>query len=76
MNLLALFDPNGFTCCQAPDLANTQSLLSERIDLIFVRTPGPFQPLAVVTGRLPLLSPRPHWASDHSGVFGTLIFSR
>jgi endonuclease/exonuclease/phosphatase family metal-dependent hydrolase len=77
-NPLAFFDPDGFTCCQQADLANTSSILTERIDLIFVRTRGSFQPLALVTGRVrlfPLGSP-PNWASDHAGVFGTLIFPR
>jgi endonuclease/exonuclease/phosphatase family metal-dependent hydrolase len=77
-NALAIFDPDGFTCCQQSDLANASSLLSERIDLIFVRDVGSFQPLALVTGRVPLfpLATPPHWASDHGGVFGTLIFPR
>jgi endonuclease/exonuclease/phosphatase family metal-dependent hydrolase len=77
-NALAIFDPDGFTCCQQSDLANASSLLSERIDLIFVRDAGSFQPLALVTGRVPLfpLATPPHWASDHGGVFGTLIFPR
>ena len=63
-------------CCQLSDLSNRNSLLSERLDLIFVREAGHFLPLAVVTGRVPLFSsPRPpFWASDHGGVFGTLVF--
>jgi endonuclease/exonuclease/phosphatase family metal-dependent hydrolase len=74
-NPLALLDPNGFTCCQKPDLSNRISILNDRIDLIFVRDAGELLPLAVVTGRLPLLAFRPpFWASDHGGVFGTLIF--
>ena len=74
-NLLGPFDHNGFTCCQQADLANTSSILSERIDLILVRDSGSFQPFALVTGRVPLfaVSP-PRWASDHGGVFSTLIF--
>jgi endonuclease/exonuclease/phosphatase family metal-dependent hydrolase len=77
-NLLAFADPDGFTCCQNADLANPTSLLSERIDLIWVRSGGPFRALAVVTGRVPLLlvSTAPRWASDHGGVAGTLIFPR
>jgi hypothetical protein len=35
-NLLAFADPDGFTCCQNADLANPTSLLSERIDLMWV----------------------------------------
>jgi hypothetical protein len=75
-NPLAQLDPDGFTCCNLSDLSNAKSLLTERIDLIFVREPGHFLPLAVVTGRLPLfpLFRPPFWASDHGGVFGTLVF--
>jgi endonuclease/exonuclease/phosphatase family metal-dependent hydrolase len=76
--LRAFFDPDGFTCCQQSDLANKSSLLDERIDLVFVRNAGSFLPLALVTGQVPLfpLSTPPNWASDHGGLFGTLIFSR
>jgi hypothetical protein len=74
-NLLAFSDPDGFTCCQNADLANPSSLLSERIDLIWVGGARSLQALALVTGRVPLLfSPAPHWASDHGGLVGTLIF--
>lgn len=74
-NPLAQLDPDGFTCCQLANLSNKNSVLNERIDLIFVRDAGQFLPLAVVTGRLPLLSFRPpFWASDHGGVFGILSF--
>jgi endonuclease/exonuclease/phosphatase family metal-dependent hydrolase len=75
--LVSFTDPDGFTCCQNADLANPTSLLSERIDLIWVGSGGPFQALAVVTGRVPLLSSTaPRWASDHGGVASTLIFAR
>ena len=75
-NLLAFLDPDGFTCCQDSDLANTTSLLDTRIDLVFVRHTSPFQSLAAVTGRVPLfpLSVAPNWASDHAGVFAKLTF--
>jgi endonuclease/exonuclease/phosphatase family metal-dependent hydrolase len=74
-NALGFLDPNGFTCCQQEDLANTTSLLDERIDLIFVGNSGAFLPFALVTGRVPLFSlTPPRWASDHGGVFSTLIF--
>jgi endonuclease/exonuclease/phosphatase family metal-dependent hydrolase len=74
-NPLRFLDPGGFTCCQLPDLSNTISFLNERIDIIFVRG-GPFLPLAVVTGRVPIfpLTDPPNWASDHGGVFGSLTF--
>ena len=74
-NPLAQLDSDGFTCCQRSDLANRTSLLNERVDLIFVRAPVPFLPLAVLTGRVPLFSfVPPFWASDHAGVFGALFF--
>ncbi len=74
-NPLKLFDPDGFTCCQLPDLSNTRSLLDERIDIIFIRDQS-FLSLATVTGRTPIFPLRlpPNWASDHGGVFGKLIF--
>ena len=69
--------PKGFTCCQPEDLANSKSLLYERVDLIFVRGPS-FNSLAFVTGQVPIfpLALHPNWASDHGGVFGKLIFRR
>jgi hypothetical protein len=74
-NLLAFADPDGFTWCQNADLANPTSLLSERIDLIWIGEGTSFRALALVTGRVPLFSSTPpRWASDHGGVFGTLIF--
>jgi hypothetical protein len=74
-NLLKFFDPNGLTCCQDDDLLNRTSLLDERLDLIFIRDSS-FLPIAFVTGRVPIfpLNKPPNWASDHSGVFGKLIF--
>jgi hypothetical protein len=76
-NPLKFFDPNGLTCCQGDNLLNKTSLLDERLDLIFIRDTS-FLPLAFVTGRVPIfpLSLPPNWASDHSGVFGKLIFRR
>lgn len=72
-NPLALLDSKGLTCCQDADLANRQSALYERIDLVFVRG-SKFQPWALVTTRVPLITPAPHWASDHGGVFAKLTF--
>ena len=74
-NLFKFFNPNGLTCCQDDDLSNTASLLDERLDLIFIRDTS-YLPMAFVMGRVPIfpLSLRPNWASDHSGVFGKLIF--
>ncbi|MBI5016910.1 MAG: endonuclease/exonuclease/phosphatase family protein [Deltaproteobacteria bacterium] len=77
-NPLRLFDPDGFTCCQEPDLSNRTSELYERIDHLFTKSTKPVRSLAFVTGRVPLfpLGTPPNWASDHGGVFGELIFAR
>jgi endonuclease/exonuclease/phosphatase family metal-dependent hydrolase len=74
-NPLALFDPDGFTCCQDPDLGNRRSALYERIDIIFVPDSS-FLSRAVVTGQVPIfpLWLPPNWSSDHGGVFARLIF--
>jgi endonuclease/exonuclease/phosphatase family metal-dependent hydrolase len=60
-------DP-GYTCCQAPDLANAVSELSQRIDFVFVRNFA--EPLrgsaAVVDDRI--LPGFDLWPSDHAGV--------
>ena len=76
-NYLKFIDPSGFTCCQLEDLSNKESLLYERIDLIFVRN-AEFNSLAFVTGRVPIypLWFSPNWASDHGGVFGKIQFKR
>jgi endonuclease/exonuclease/phosphatase family metal-dependent hydrolase len=72
-NLLAILDPKGLTCCQDEDLRNRTSHLYERIDIVFVRN-GRFTPWEFVTTKVPLIFPEPHWASDHGGVFGKLVF--
>jgi hypothetical protein len=70
----------GLTCCQASDLRNATSSLSQRIDLILVRNPTfPNDPL----DRPPLAdvfgdesgdrTPSGLWPSDHAGVWAHLI---
>ena len=54
-NPLARFDPNGFTCCEPPDLANRRTTQYERIDIIFVRGSA-YRSWALVTGRFPISS--------------------
>jgi endonuclease/exonuclease/phosphatase family metal-dependent hydrolase len=60
-------DP-GPTCCQAADLRNAESMLTERIDLVFVRgglTPSTAERL----GELPSEKTASGlWPSDHAGV--------
>jgi endonuclease/exonuclease/phosphatase (EEP) superfamily protein YafD len=60
-------DP-GFTCCQAPDLLNPASELSERIDLVFYR--GSLQAEdAALAGNLPGdRTPSGLWPSDRAAV--------
>lgn len=62
----------GYTCCQAADLTNPTSLLTERIDIVFAR--GDFKVLDSETfGDEPAertLSGL--WPSDHAGVVSTV----
>lgn len=63
----------GFTCCQANDLLNATSTLSQRIDLIFMR--GPFEARgAKITGAKPDDRVMGLWPSDHAGLSGRLKF--
>jgi endonuclease/exonuclease/phosphatase family metal-dependent hydrolase len=64
----------GFTCCQAPDLTNAPSSLSERIDFVLLR--GDVDVLharltGAQLGHRTTGTPR-LWASDHAGVTATL----
>jgi len=72
-------DDDGFTCCQAQQLANDQSLLDERVDAVFVR--GGLRPTAVErVGHRPedrVTGTRDGetvtvWPSDHAGVVATV----
>jgi endonuclease/exonuclease/phosphatase family metal-dependent hydrolase len=73
-------DAPGYSCCQAPDLANRPSLLDQRIDFIwtrgFARADGKLngkirlvsaQPAALVPGAFGLI-----WPSDHAGLVAEL----
>ena len=65
-------DP-GFTCCQAPDLANPDSILDQRIDLILAR--GGFTVVDIQrVGEDPLTDKTPSglWPSDHAGIVATV----
>ena len=63
---------DGFTCGQAPDLANEVSALRERIDYVWVRGAGVLG--ARTVGDLPGDRTAPHglWPSDHAGVLADL----
>lgn len=68
-------DP-GPTCCQAADLLNPTSTLSERIDIVFTR--GEFTVLdsEIVGEELDDRTPAGLWPSDHAGVVSTLRLPR
>ena len=68
-------DP-GPTCCQAADLLNPASTLSERIDIVFTR--GEFTVLdsEIVGEELDDRTPAGLWPSDHAGVVSTLRLPR
>lgn len=61
----------GLTCCQAPDLGNPESLLSERIDYVWVR--GAEVEQVAVVGDAVLPGPDLRWPSDHAGVVARLV---
>ena len=62
---------SGFTCCQAADLGNRRSLLSQRIDLVLYRGPIQAVKASLLAGNLPTDLP-PFWASDHAALEATL----
>lgn len=68
----------GFTCCQAVDLANQRSTLSERIDMIFsLELPERVKQVRVLGDRVSdkTRPPGPRlWPSDHAGVIAELEF--
>jgi endonuclease/exonuclease/phosphatase family metal-dependent hydrolase len=71
-------DLPGFTCCQAPDLLNSRSMLDERIDFIFsAEAPAKVRRARVVGASVGDKTPPPGprlWPSDHGGVVATLVF--
>lgn len=66
----------GFTCCQSPDVRNTKSLLSQRIDLVFSRGPIEANDAQLVGTRAVDRTPSGLWPSDHAGVMATLNLDR
>jgi len=66
----------GFSCCQDETLTNPVSLLSERVDLIFIRNDAATYPVSLigpvqasVVGADPASrTPSGLWLSDHAGV--------
>ena len=75
----------GLTCCQDEDLQNEDSVLSERVDHIFVRNDLGFLPFSSVgpVKEIKLVGPDEDsepdsglWTSDHAGVFAELRIPR
>jgi endonuclease/exonuclease/phosphatase family metal-dependent hydrolase len=68
----------GFTCCQAADLRNQRSQLSERIDLILSRSSPLFVRAIERLGENPAdrtdILPYRLWPSDHAGLAARLQF--
>lgn len=67
----------GFTCCQSETLDNAESLLTKRIDHIFVepkdgKLPSPLVETTVVGDEDDEKTPGELWYSDHAGPFARL----
>jgi hypothetical protein len=61
----------GATCCQAVDLSNTVSQLTNRFDYVFERNFSSID-AAFLIGDTPFENVRPLWPSDHAGVVATV----
>jgi hypothetical protein len=79
-NILKSRIPMGFTCCQDSNLTNNESLLDDRVDLIFVKNNFGVLPFSlpgvvfsVVVGDEPISDLQPKWSSDHAGPFALLL---
>jgi endonuclease/exonuclease/phosphatase family metal-dependent hydrolase len=64
-------DP-GFTCCQAADLLNSTSTLTERDDLVLTRGPFHVAKASIVGDETTDRLGSGLWPSDHAGVVVTL----
>lgn len=62
----------GFTCCQATNLLNPISTLTERVDLILTRGPFNVGKALLVGDNASERLPSGLWPSDHAGVVVTL----
>lgn len=69
-------NPPGFTCCQAENLLNPESILSERVDVIFVSEYPINQVNANTVGNdTEDKTPTGLWPSDHAGVTAHMEFA-
>jgi Endonuclease/Exonuclease/phosphatase family len=64
-------DP-GFTCCQATDMLNPTSTLTERDDLVLTRGPVHVAKASIIGDQVADRLPSGLWPSDHAGVVATL----
>jgi endonuclease/exonuclease/phosphatase family metal-dependent hydrolase len=69
-------NPKGFTCCQAENLLNPESILSERVDMIFCSELSINKVKANVVGNDEAnKTPSGFWPSDHAGVVARMEFA-
>ena len=62
----------GFTCCQATNLLNPTSTLTERVDLVLTRGPFHVGEASLIGDEASDRLPNGLWPSDHAGVVVTL----
>ena len=71
-------DEPGYTCCQLDDLSNPESILDERIDVIFsIEVPNKVKKARVLGAKVSDKTPPPGhglWPSDHGNVAAELQF--
>jgi endonuclease/exonuclease/phosphatase family metal-dependent hydrolase len=68
--------PKGFTCCQAEDLLNPESILYERVDMIFCSELPINKVQANPVGNDEAYkTPSGLWPSDHAGVVARMEFA-
>ena len=63
---------DSFTCCQADDLRNAESILTERIDMILYQGDVDMRSIQRVGDTAGSGTPSGLWASDHAGVVAVL----
>ena len=66
--------PAGFTCCEAADLSNAESMHDERIDVIFSLIPPERVKANVLNNNPEDKTPSGLWPSDHATVVGRLFY--
>lgn len=70
-------DPQGLTCCQTENLLNLDSILYERIDVVFTSVPSVGMVKVNLVGNDETdKTPSGLWPSDHAGVVTRLEFAQ